>query len=172
MSKQVLCLVALLLQSLAVGSDYWSVKNQKLGNSQGGDVSIGIHFGLWRMCADGGNSNEDINACKHIPMDGDSSFPKNSLYAVRVFGLLSVALLLIALIQSYYNSGSNKAQMLCLVGAGVCSLISMAIWAAEFNKIKVFGPDPTQFNMGVSFYINIIAGLVALVGAYQLHKNK
>ncbi len=150
-----LCVLVLALQVSAIATTYWSVKSQN---------SLNLHLGLWKFCAEGDKS--DLSGCKHLPPDNNSSFPKNSLYAARVFAILGAALVFCALMCSMFVKLSKDCQTMCLIAGGLSSLIAMSIWAAEMLKISIDSSLEIKFNPGYSFYLNMVGGVCALITAY------
>lgn len=163
-----LSLIALALQASAIATDYWSVRAQDSGIN---NITLNLHMGLWKFCADGGNGNSDLTGCKHLPPENDRFFPKNSLYAARVFAILGVILVFCAAGCSMYMKTSKQCQLMCLIAGGISSLIAMGIWAKEMLRLQVMGATELKFNPGYSFYLNLAGGAFALVAAAKLRAS-
>lgn len=161
--------LAMILIVSAVSTDYWSKKSLDTGVD---GVKVNLHFGLWRVCADGGKDGAKIIDCKHLPPDDDPSFPKNSLYAARVFAILA-AILSLCSIGCLNGTVPKKWVLMCLVAAALCALIAISVWAAELMKMKVLDPQqPTKFDPSYSFYAMIVGAVILLVLAGQCYANK
>lgn len=162
-------MIALAMQVGAVATDFWSVKKVK-----NGPANVKLNMGLWKACAVGKDGDVSAKKCLHLPVTSDVEFPRNSLYAVRVFSILSCVILAMALSCMYTNRCGAKTMANLLILATLCALGGCLIWAIEFHKIKtnmnIRGtPDtPTvNFNMGPSFFISLVAGLVMVSVSYS-----
>jgi len=140
--------VLLVLQVVAMSTEYWSVKS--------GDGSAKTNMGLWKWCMS--VPPQVPETCSHLPVDGDKTFPKNSLYAVRSFAVLS-SLLTVGALACVLMKKMQYYGML-LAGAGICSLVACTIWSAEL--LKPNDQVDLKYNVGYSFYINLVAGLGAI----------
>ena len=113
-----LVLVTLVLQVLAVSTEHWSK----------GKKGMKTHMGLWEKCVD--------KSCVHTPVDGDTAFPKNSLYAVRALAVAGAVLVLFSLVCSTVSTSYKRCQLWCLVGGGVLSLVACVVWSAKMMKMN------------------------------------
>lgn len=158
-NKHFLCLSILLsmaLQITAVSTDEWSIK--KLG----GNNSISI--GLWKECNKlaGGHTT-----CNYLPILSDITFPRSSLYAVRIFAILAVLFNLTAL-QCSCDTPNDKVRLTRLLFAsGLCGMIAMVVWAKDLAKI-----DGVKYTLGYSFHLNWVGALVPLVSSLALGLSK
>ncbi len=149
-------ILALALQITAISTESWSEKS-----ADGQEA----HFGLWKAC--------DDKDCSHLPPSekDDSKFPKNSLYAVRAFAIMGVIFMFIGLSCMMYMKNNKRCQLMCFIASGISSLIAMAIWAGELKKIYANTGDVTKvdFDLGYSFYLNLVGGLIALATAFYYY---
>lgn len=144
--SQTICglgLVGLALQIAAISTNCWS-------HGQSQDI------GLWKSCA-GHSSN-----CIHLPPDGDKSFPKNSLYVVRAFSLMSAIFLFCGILCYCYcksADGSKKLSM-ALYASVIAGLIAIVVWVAEMLKI-----GGQKFKPGYSLFLFIGGTVAAMISA-------
>lgn len=164
----VVIMIALVLQLTAITTDYWGSKSAKkdiLPGKTHGEASMG----LWRVCGEiwGKYDNEkyDLDFCVHLPPEGEKSFPKNSLYTVRIFALMAVVFLLFALLCLLTMKEKHTCYIIFFFLAGISSLIANIVWATELLSIKVSdSKEKLKFNPGFSFYLNLCASIVCLFG--------
>jgi len=140
----ILAVVVLILQIVAVVMNSWSVKS--MGNGKKAE------WGLWKVCNKNMNKPGE-DSCANLPPH-DASFPKNSLYLVRVLAILGPILVAIGLYFMYYKT---KKDILFAIG-GLSSLIASVVW---YNELRNMGN--IDGNMGVAFVLNSVAGILALV---------
>lgn len=169
-----LCMVALALQLTAVCTDHWSVKNIKMSDA---DAGADINMGLWKGCGEGWAKYQgisgDSDVCLHLPIEGMKTFPKNALQAARVFAIMGIVLVFVALVCMMYMKNYKKCQLMCLLAGGLSSLIAMAIWSSEMLKIKIGDNSKSvKFNPGYSFYLNLVGGLAAMGAAAYYYYGK
>jgi len=162
-----LCMVAMALQLSAICTEHWGTAS---ASSSGLPVPSGMSgetsMGLWKMCGDIWNKQQELDTCMHLPPDGTKTFPKNSLYAVRAFALMGVILVFLALTCMMYMKEYKKCQFVGLLAGGVASIIASVVWVAKMLKVKPDDESPDiKFSPGYSFYLNLGGGLVALVVA-------
>lgn len=142
-------LVGLALQIAAISTNCWS-------------HSSGMDIGLWKSCA-GHSSN-----CMHLPPDGDKSFPKNSLYVVRIFSLLSAILLACGMLCYCYlcksQTDGTKKLCSCLYASAVCGIIAVVVWAAEMFKI-----NGMKYTPGYSYFLFLGGTVAAMISAMYGH---
>lgn len=164
-----LCLLALVLQGSAIGIDKWSHKKYTPPSGVAG-AKVHLDMGLWKICIrSSGNS-----VCKHLPIEGDKEFPKNSLYAVRAFAILGALLVLLACACSMCMKMSPKVHMAMLLVGGICSLIANGIWLAELTKLKADTnipgmPNELKTEPAMAFYLNAVGGLIAVLVAVSMY---
>jgi len=174
----ILVLLSLIFQVYAISTSYWSVKKMTVSEEdkkQGGKKDT-VHFGLWKNCETEVRTIDDNikitdTACFHLPPNDDNLFPKNSLYCVRIFSLLSVCLLFVSLLMLMYSQKYNKYQMILLVGSIVCSVISSSVFAAELLHIKQKLNNKvleTKFKPGYSYYLNVLSVVPAIAALLYL----
>lgn len=166
----ILVLLALLFQIYAISTSHWSVKKMTPPLEFKKDV---VHFGLWKGCetlSDTKNKSSDT-ICSHLPPNDNSLFPKNSLYCVRIFCLLSVCLLFASLMMLMYTQKYNNCQMVLLIASILCSIISSSVYASELLKIKEKDNNKvleTEFKPGYSYYLNTLSVIPAIVALLYL----
>lgn len=144
--SQTICglgLVGLALQIAAISTSCWSHRS-------------GQDIGLWKSCA-GHSSN-----CVHLPPDGDKSFPKNSLYVVRAFSIMSAVFLFCGILCYCYckNSDGMKKLSMALYASVVAGIIAVVVWAAEMFKINSIAYKP-----GYSFFLFVGGTVAAMMSA-------
>jgi Na+/melibiose symporter-like transporter len=172
----ILVLIALVLQLYAISTSHWSVK--KMTPPQGAKKDV-LHYGLWKVCetvslpkSPNDNTKMTDTVCSHLPPHDNNLFPKNSLYCVRIFSLLSVCLLFASLMMLMYNQKYNKYQMVLLVASIICSIISSSVYASELLKIKEKDQNnkvsETDFKPGYSYYLNVLSIVPAVAGLLYL----
>jgi len=147
-----LVIVALILQVVAIATNDWSVYS---GASK-------MNWGLWKSCA--GNTH-----CLHLPPEGNKMFPKNSLEAARAFAILGSLSMAISLY--YMNMYPTKKLMLShlLLAGGICSVVAAIIWSAELLKWPGSTGKDVKASPGYSFYLNLSGGVLAVVAAVANH---
>lgn len=146
--SQTICglgLVGLALQIAAISTSCWSHSSM-------------TDIGLWKSCA-GHSSN-----CVHLPPDGDKSFPKNSLYVVRAFSIISAIFLACGVLCYCYlcktATDGTKKMCSCLYAATVAGLIAIVVWVAEMLKI-----GGQKFKPGYSLFLFIGGTVAAMISA-------
>ena len=166
-----LCTVSVILLLIAITTNSWSTKTLTIpGSTNNTDVSIG----LWKTCGEISGNMQGISGdavvCTHVPVDGWKTFPKNSLYAVRVLSILGVVLIFLSVICNMYRSGSHFCHLGMLLFGGICAIVANIVWAAELLKVKLADSSPTiTFKPGYSFYLNLVGGIFAIISAIYLH---
>ena len=151
--KQLLSLVGVaivVMMVVAIASNEWSVK--KIPNGQGKAT-----YGLWKACV-AGTKVESLNKCVDLPLD-HPNFPKDSLYAARVFAILGAILMACALFCLRWNRGKN-CQVMCLLLGGLSSIAAAAIWMKDFKNL-----NGVSYDQGYSFHLNWVAGAGAVLMA-------
>jgi hypothetical protein len=159
----ILGLLVVALQTAAISTKEWSERTQTgIGSSQ-----TKITIGLWDTC------NNDT--CMKIPFSNSSlnkNFPTVELWICRVFAILGVILVLIAMFAMFRtNSKMYKWAPRLLIAGGICSMIATIVWSVKFIHVK--GPDGSvvKFNPGYSLIINSAAAMIAIGGGiYMLVK--
>lgn len=147
MKKLIVIAVILLISILALSTSSWSKGTGVLSQS---------HFGLWKNCVNG--------SCKNINTVYGNGFPEGMLKLCQVLSIVSVLLI----IYSIYAENFKYA----LITSGSISLLVCLIWIVEFRKITIQGsgsvPSTTiNYNLGYSFYLNLIVGLFLVsIGLY------
>jgi len=161
-SKQILMGVtalALIMSVVGMATDKWG--------TEGSSGGLKANMGLWKQCVSGNLGS----SCIDLPPQNDSHFPRNSLYAVRVWVILGVVLLA-ASMWCMTMAGSEYANCgaWCLVLGGVSLLLGVILFSAELLKFKMgsSGTTQTTLKMGWSMGVVLGAGILALgAGAYQ-----
>jgi len=163
-----LCVVALALQISAISTEMWS-KGTVPASSTVATAKVETNLGLWKLCGklmiSGKPTEKD---CFHLPQGDNKKFPKNSLYAVRAFAVTGAVLIFVALgcmlMQRHKGKEMRKCTLACLIAGGISSLIANVIWATELLHIKGGSGVVTEIKTkpNVSFYLNLVGGLVAL----------
>ena len=164
----VLLLIALVLQVVAISTDYWSVKD----GPKTGSAKIIDHVGLWKMCGTISNSAASGSVCEHLPPKDEKYFPKNSLYAVRIFSLLGTLLMLYSMGSLAYGEKYDRKQLISLLSGVGCVLLSVVIYSAEMFKIKDNDTSVTKFKPGYSFYLSIVSLLMGGSAALYLNRTR
>jgi hypothetical protein len=153
--------LSIILQVVAVSTNSWTVK--KVLSS--GNNYVNADMGLWKVCLDGNLANNAVpgvgqlssDVCTHLPIDGDKTFPKNSLYAVRALSIIAILALMMSLYCMMYMKGKKCILGFLMLGA-VSSLVSSSIWVKDFR-----GKKGEKASLGYSYYLNLLGGLIALI---------
>lgn len=164
-SKGVMALggiLSLALQVVAISTNNW---NSNM-SGPGTPVSAKPHMGLWKMCT------PSLDTCVHLPPHDDKLFPKNSLYAVRVFALLSVLFLLASLMSAYTYPGKKRYCCNLMIMSSICGVIACAVWGTELRSLFVTGTsNKLKGELGYSWYLMLVGSVAPLVLSLYCRKN-
>lgn len=141
------CMISLIFAIVAIATPHWSVTKSS---------GLEANAGLWKSCIKGNTGQ----VCLDIPQDGDVMYPKNALYAVRAFALLSVVSLMMSMYCLTQGYSQHKCASSWLMAGGVSMLIACIIWGAELMKIKMSGKSSIDAHVGYSLALAIVAGIL------------
>jgi hypothetical protein len=174
MNKEFLYVVAMIsvaLQTTAISTEYWgTLSASKAGITVPSQMHGEASMGLWKVCGEiwgnpSGVGKVDADVCLHLPPEGAKNFPKNSLYAARVFSLLGLSFVVLAILSMLTMPAKPLHHAVLFFLGGVCSLIANIVWAAELLHIKVSdSQDKLKFSPGFSFYLNLGGSFTCLAG--------
>ena len=164
----ILMVVIIALQVVAISTNDWSIASYNSASAVA--MKLKANWGLWKECSGGVIGKVSGGSCSHLPPQGSSPFPKNSLEAARAFAVLGPCLVAIAMLGSYVYPMKQKNICMLLLAGAISSIIAMVIWSAELLKLKSGLPSPAPSTIagspGYSFYLNLSAGVLGLIGAY------
>ncbi len=142
--------IALVLQITSICTEEWSISNTSLFKRR---------MGLWRLCkSESGKTN-----CVHLPPNPTGKFPKNSLYASRIFSVLGVVFVAVSLAMMWKMPKKMAWHFWLLLLGGLYSILAMIIWAVEMLHV-----EGVKYKPGYSFHLQWIGGVIA-VGASIYH---
>jgi len=148
-----LIFVVLTLQVSAITTRHWSNDDESEGSAS---------LGLWDTCLAPTGQTE---TCYSLPLKGDPKFPAKSLWVVRVFSLLGALLSVIAL--SIVALNKDKSLAISLLGLGsFLSIVASLVWWSYLNTM-----EGQTFNLGYSFWLNTVAGILGTVGSVSILVN-
>jgi hypothetical protein len=148
-----LCVVALVLQVIALSTNFWSVQK----GSSTGIVTMSVnktHWGLWDMCP------KSPSKCKPLKPTGNMA---TSLKVCKALAILGAVFSVAGIASIVYNT-SKACQLAWLVLAGICSILASVIWSAKLINVSGLQGVP-----GMSFILNSVGGVLLLVTAGYKH---
>lgn len=134
-------ILALGLQTTAISTNEWSVKNK-----DGAKIS----WGLWKICISGANTS----ACHEL--DDQPKIGKTELNAVRSFAIISVLLNLIGLICYFAMPSYKRHCWVFFALATLCTLVVIPIWISKYLKI-----DGVKAKFGYSYWLFLVGGILS-----------
>ena len=149
-------ILILILGIVAVSTNYWSINNINKNNNPDNinNNTINSNFGLWKFCQTQGN---DKKIC--INTANLSSNNLQNLNTVKILSISSLFLIALSLYLLYYMPKQKEYFVLCLVLAGILSVISVIIW----NNDKAFKNYIGDVKHGYSWYLQLFNGLIAIL---------
>lgn len=152
------CMISLILAVVAIATPYWAT---------GSGSGLETNAGLWKNCIKGNTGK----VCLDTPEDGALMYPKNALYTVRVFALLSVVSLAMSMYCLTQGYPYQKCASSWMMAGGVSMLIACVVWGSELMKIKMSGKSSIDAHVGYSLALAIVAGILPVgmgVGHWML----
>lgn len=149
-------ILILILSIIAVSTNYWSINTITLNNDPDSIISNSIKsdYGLWNICQSQGNNRKTcINT-----MDLSSNNLKN-LKTVRMLSISSLILIALSLYLLYSMPNQKEYFILCIVLAGILSIISVILW----NNDPAFKNIIGGIKHGYSWYLELISGLITIL---------
>jgi len=157
-------ILILILGIVAVSTNYWSTSKGSVPYDLQGDTGkYSINIGLWKACTSiegipgSGDNNTCVDSSKSGP-DDDNPNLKN-IKTVRILSISSLVLIALSLYLLYAMPKQKEYFILCLVLAGILSVISVILWN---NDPGLKDPLHTAKH-GYSWYLELISGLLAVL---------
>jgi len=151
----ILSTIALLLQIIAIITNYWSVYS--FG-------SIVRYFGIWKLC-----SNIKGDKCTD-PFDNSLlSIPDKPLLKCTLLSVLSATLVFLGSIGRTILAKNVRTSLLLLGGVGCC--ITVFIWNKNMRDIELtdgINQHKLKFNLGYSSYFLLLGGIVSIIAGISL----
>jgi hypothetical protein len=163
-----MCVVSLALQLSAICTKNWGVGN--MVDIDDPQQKVPNDIGLWEMCMQSRKTTGDVTVdnCLHIPPpDQDmKSFPKNSLYTVRAFSIMSVVLVFLSTICMMSYEKYKKCQLTLLSSAAISSVIATIVWGVEFTKnMQVDKTLSVKYKLGYSYFLYLSGAIISCITA-------
>jgi hypothetical protein len=158
-------ILILILGIVAVSTNYWSTSTVSISDNEGDSLKMTGEVGLWKSCTKGSANIPDINV-QGINIDTanctDSSDPSvglKNLKTVRILSISSLVLIALSLYLLYAMPKQKEYFILCLVLAGILSVISVILWNNDPGLKEPSG----NAKHGYSWYLELISGLLAVL---------
>ena len=178
----------LILSSLSVFTNTWSVTNTKMP-----DGSIETDSGLWKGCLKAkGPDGKDIpiptssqKAVRDmypfsknytcVSADDDSKgYKSNTLTAIRAFAIAGMVLLLLADVLIIAAPEHKGYFMISLMLGGLFSIVAAILWTTD-KDVNLTADQKAASNStehyGYSWYLGLISGIFALLFSLLVHFN-
>lgn len=160
----VICVAVLMFQLLALLLP-WSYHHDKKSVVPGFD-NDNAYLSLWNMCGQLNKGPVEIDVC----IDDLSKVPhldEDAIKICRVFAILGVCLTLLAVLAMMFY-GSNIYTLGLMVASGLCSMISMAVWANKFlGKKKNPAPGWTLSLLSFVFLMMAVVIHISKMGGFR-----
>jgi hypothetical protein len=179
----------LILSSLSVFTNTWSVANIKYPDGSGSSES---DLGLWKGCVqikgpDGKvipmpTSSQKVvrdmypfsknYTCVSADDDG-KGYKSNTLTAVRAFAIAGMVLLLLAVVLIIAAPEHKGYFMISLMLGGLFSIVAAIIWTTDKDVNLTDDEKATGAteHYGYSWYLGLISGIFALLFSLLVHFN-
>lgn len=141
MNKKILLLF--LLEIIAISLPYFSVNGSDIAYD---GVIKNTRFGLWNMCSESLDSK--TKACIYIPSDKNKNFPKKEFLYIRYGCILSLAIVLMMLLNN------NSVKYLRFLNM-IVLFASMYAWYKYMRQFEDDDGNDVYFDVGPCFYILI-----------------
>jgi hypothetical protein len=151
-------ILILILGIVAVSTNYWSTTNtiNSINSNTGNPAKLSGDIGLWKSCLYDTELSETQSDCTN---SSDPSIGLKNLKTVRILSISSLVLIALSLYLLYAMPKQKEYFILCLVLAGILSVISVILWNND-PGIK----DPSgNTKHGYSWYLELISGLLAVL---------
>ena len=140
-------IIVLILGIIAVSTNYWSVKNLQFQS-----IDLQSNIGLWKAC----EHSPDNISCFNTT-DKSQNFDFKHLQTIKILSISSLVLIVLALYLLYSMPKQKEYYIICLVLAGILSIISVILWNNE-PQLKQY-----KFNNAYSFYLELSSGIIAIL---------
>ena len=183
----VIVVTLLILSSLSVFTNTWSVTNTKFPDGSG---SYEGDAGLWKACAKAtGPDGKDIPippqnsvrdmypfsknyTCVSADDDG-KGYKSNTLTAIRAFAIAGMVLLLLAVVLIVAAPEHKGYFMISLMIGGIFSIVAAILWTTD--KDVNLNDDRKAAGItehyGYSWYLGLISGIFALLFSLLIQFN-
>ena len=152
----------LILGIVAVSTNYWSTNTiNTIDPDTRNPAKMSGDIGLWKSCMyvnESGNTQSDCTDSSESGPDDSTPNLKN-IKTVRILSISSLVLIALSLYLLYAMPKQKEYFILCLVLAGILSVISVILWN---NDPGLKDPSNTAKH-GYSWYLELISGLLAVL---------
>jgi hypothetical protein len=164
----VLLVIALILQTVSIGTNEWMVTSK-----EGNGVTLTAKMGLWKACAGGSKDDKSADVCTDLPNPDWTDKTKTEIDAIRGLMITSVALIPVFIALSYFKPEMKLLNCSVLALSVIAGIVAAGLWV---NNDDLVDTSNRVKSLGYSYWLNVAGYFVTLIAlvmfAWQSRSNQ